>query len=171
MNVFNMINGGGGSGSGLYVWKKYADSTRADFIGYVISEDSTTYPDGVEQGGFYYEKASFPAIETLRCSKFETGTFTPTSNTYNYALSHSLGAIPRFGFVIAESFPSDAHVKRVAYLTRASGTEYYAAYESNRSSPITSTGGTANTTTFRMYCNSSYGYFISGVTYRYVLLA
>ena len=27
MNAFNMINGGGGSGSGLYMWKKFKWNT------------------------------------------------------------------------------------------------------------------------------------------------
>ena len=97
-NMFNLFGAGGGKSEGLYIWKKYSDSTKADFIGYVVSDDSTKYPDKAEQDGFYYEKVEL-LIDAFGCTKMETGSFTPSNSKYYNDITHSLGVIPKYAFI------------------------------------------------------------------------
>ena len=51
--------GGGGKSSGLYVWKKLT-TEGGDFIGFVVSDSKTAYPDGGYKSGYYYKLYGTP---------------------------------------------------------------------------------------------------------------
>lgn len=89
---------------GNYVWKKYEYNSESsaveDFIEYVISNASDTYPDGGVQDGYWYEKVSegIP-LSLFNASKYETGSLTFSSRTQlnnaSIRIRHSLGVIPK----------------------------------------------------------------------------
>ena len=100
---------GGGKHEGLYAWKKCENDTDHTFIDYVVSDKETAYPDGGEKGGYWYERVSEGITpEMFGCTKMAVDTFTLTSGTIvtNYTISHSLGEIPKFIFIVAESLPT-----------------------------------------------------------------
>ena len=99
---------GGGKPEGLYAWKKLS-AQGGDFIDYVVSDKETAYPDGGEKGGYWYERVSDGITpEMFGCTKMAVDTFTLSSRKQcdSYPISHSLGTIPKFAFVIAETFPT-----------------------------------------------------------------
>ena len=56
-----LTNVGGGGGGGQYVWAKYTKTTSViNFIEYVMSKDSTKYPDDGYQGNYYYVLVDYP---------------------------------------------------------------------------------------------------------------
>ena len=82
---------------------------KTDFLGYIVSDNETAYPDGGEKGGYWYEKVSEGITpEMFGCTKMAVDTFTLTSRTKitDYTISHSLGEIPKFIFIVAESLPT-----------------------------------------------------------------
>ena len=89
-----------------YILAAYEYST---FISYIVSDKETAYPDGGENGGYWYERVSEGITpEMFGCTKMAVDTFTLTSRTIitNYTISHSLGEIPKFIFIVAESLPT-----------------------------------------------------------------
>ena len=57
--MIGKCNIGGGKSSGLYVWKKLS-SQGGIFIEYVVSDNPNKYPNGGEQGNYYYELYGLP---------------------------------------------------------------------------------------------------------------
>ena len=99
---------GGGKPEGLYAWKKLS-AQGGDFIDYVVSDKETAFPDGGEKGGYWYERVSEGITpEMFGCTKMAVDTFTLSSTTVikNYTISHSLGEIPKFMYVVAERLPT-----------------------------------------------------------------
>ena len=56
---------GGGKSSGLYVWKKCYNDTSHTFFDYIVSDKETTYPNGGEQGGYWYELFAGPPVKIV----------------------------------------------------------------------------------------------------------
>ena len=53
--MLSVKGGGGGAAKGRYAWNKL-DAKGGNFIDYVVANDEGKYPDGGEQGGFWYER-------------------------------------------------------------------------------------------------------------------
>ena len=93
---------------GTYVWKKLT-AHGGDFVNFVVSEQSTAYPDGGTQDGYWYEKVVDGLdLSLFGCTKYAVDKFTFSSNTtYKTTVNHSLGEIPKFTFIIGpEEYPS-----------------------------------------------------------------
>lgn len=81
-----------GSPAGRIVSKatSYTVSTIGDFLNFAVSDSPTAYPDGGEQGGYWYEKVD---------NKIDFGTITPTSAIKTLQIAHNLGKKPDFVFI------------------------------------------------------------------------
>ena len=80
------------------------------FLDYIVSDKETAYPDGGEKNGYYYERVSEGITpEMFGCTKMAVDKFTLSSrkSCNGYTISHSLDAIPKFMFIIAEKKPTD----------------------------------------------------------------
>ena len=80
------------------------------FLDYIVSDKETAYPDGGEKGGYWYERVSEGITpEMFGCTKMAVDKFTLSSrkSCSGYTISHSLDAIPKFMFIIAEKKPTD----------------------------------------------------------------
>ena len=170
-NMFNLFGAGGGKSEGIYIWKKYSDSIKADFIGYVVSDDETKYPDKAEQDGFYYEKVEL-TLDAFGCTKFETGSFVTTSTATSKTVSHSMGVMPKFAFVWTEKYDRKLSAYVAAFTT--SGTVGATiVYDSYANQKVVGTSGdvkaTTNSCIFTTISSSTY-YFASSTEYKYILL-
>ena len=97
------------SDSANYKYDIYSAKIEYTFLDYVVSDKETVYPDGGEKGGYWYERVSEGITpEMFGYTKMAVDTFTLTSRTKitNYTISHSLGEIPKFIFIVAESLPT-----------------------------------------------------------------
>lgn len=72
---------------GAYVWKKLT-AQGGDFVNFVVSDQSTAYPDGGTQDGYWYEKV----VEGSKGQ--EIILFKPTSQITEITVGHSLGVKP-----------------------------------------------------------------------------
>ena len=85
-------------------------STVKKIVSFVVSDKETAYPDGGEKGGYWYERVSECITpEMFGCTKMAVDKFTLSSrkSCNGYTISHSLDAIPKFMFIIAEKKPTD----------------------------------------------------------------
>ena len=163
---------GGGKPEGLYAWKKCENDTDHTFIDYVVSDKETAYPDGGEKGGYWYEKVveGFD-LEKLGCTKFEEGSFTPTSDVTNITVSHSLNIYPQFAICYSDSITSNNsdYVKKSIMLISTIIVKTYSMYGNDTAKTYEETNANGETNIiFRS--GDSYKYFKSGVTYNYVVL-
>lgn len=77
-----------------------------EFITFVVSDNSTTYPDGGTQDGYWYEKVveGIPLPDGF--SKFAVDKFVYSSKTTiaNNSISHSLGEKPKLAIIISSEY-------------------------------------------------------------------
>ena len=99
---------------GVYVWKKLT-AQGGDFVNFVVSDQSTAYPDGGTQGGYWYETLieGFN-LNLLDCSKYAVDIITFSSCTRissSNPIAHSLGEVPKLAIIIAQELPTlnDGH--------------------------------------------------------------
>ena len=79
---------------GAYVWKKLT-TQGGDFVNFVVSDQSTAYPDGGLQDGYWYEKV----VEGIPGIDF--GTVTPTSSSLKQiTINHALGIKPSYAVIL-----------------------------------------------------------------------
>lgn len=79
-------------------WADYDNGVEPyTFLNFTVSDSPTAYPDGGEQGGYWYEKVSEITPEIFGGTKVAVDeiTFSKT-NAYRQAINHSLGEIPKF---------------------------------------------------------------------------
>lgn len=138
------------------------------FVDYVASDKEDAYPDGGEQGGFYYERYEPFNVDVLGCTKYTYGTFTPTSSQYNQTIIHNMGIKPKYAFVWAET--RNAGSNRQAYAVPiSSATPYYGEwYGDSVSLTDYGSGSTTNETSMALYSAQK---FTAGITYHYILIA
>ena len=98
--------------NGAYVWKKLS-AKGGTFIDYVVSDNTSAYPDGGTQGGYWYEKVK---NFMFGLTKEAHGTFTLTTDTssYSYTLEHNLGTRPKLVIIY-----TDDSLKGYQYTIRA----------------------------------------------------
>ena len=79
---------------------------KGNFIDYIVSDDPNKYPSVGKQGEYWYEKISEVLTpEMFGCTKMAVDTFTLSSRTrcYTHTISHSLGEMPKYVFLISEA--------------------------------------------------------------------
>ena len=151
---------------------------KTDFLGYIVSDKETAYPDGGEKGGYWYEKVGEGITpEMFGCSKMAVDTFTLTSRTptKDYTISHSLGTIPKYFIVVYEDEPASKSVfdtysvmganNNLSTTVEKANICYYAnhvSYDYTSISSISSTG-------FKVDKGSTY--FMENVKYTVITLA
>ena len=92
--------------SSSYTYTVYTAEQEATFLDYVVSDKETAYPDGGEKGWYWYERVGGGLTpEMFGCTKMAVDTFTLSSRTacYNHTISHSLGEMPKYVFLISEA--------------------------------------------------------------------
>lgn len=74
-----------------------SDGVKDEFIDYVVSNDSSAYPDGAEQDGYWYERADQLTPEMFGFTKIAIDkiVFSSRTKVYQYNLEHSLGDVPK----------------------------------------------------------------------------
>ena len=148
-----------------------------DFIDYIVSDKETAYPDGGEKGGYWYEKVSDLNLSSIGCTKYEMGSITPSSNTVNVTVTHSMGIKPKYGIMVREAEASSGYtISKVA--TMVFEDAYCGAYAffSGGQKDENYNGTTFNMsidyfsdTKFTFSGSGSYKFF-SGFKYNYILL-
>ena len=98
-----IVKGGASAKKGAYLWKKLT-AQGGDFVDFVVSDSSSSYPDFGTQDGYWYEKIS-------NVSKVDVGTITLTSSTSSLTINHSLGEIPDFVLVYCTSRVSSSYTQ------------------------------------------------------------
>ena len=94
------------SKKGVYLWKKLT-AQGGNFVDFVVSDNSSAYPDSGTQDGYWYEK--IPNVPNV--AKVEVGTITLTSPTASLTINHSLGEIPDFVLVYCRSRVSSSYTQ------------------------------------------------------------
>lgn len=163
-------------------YHSFSDSYKS-FLDYVVSDNPNTYPDGAEQGGYWYERVSeFNA----GFSKAETGEFVYSSRTLlnTLVINHDLNFVPHFVTVYAlEPITEADDLMSLIFdttwqISSQTGTNSRIGFL-NYKTDSTSTGATnvkadavavdANSvafsgllTTFHLQAGKKYGYIIAG---------
>ena len=152
--------------------KELVPARTGDFIGYVVSDDSTKYPDKAEQDGFYYEKVEL-TLDAFGCTKCEVGSFTPTSNTRIQTISHNFGAIPKMLLVWTDETVGYNNERNVTAFNTSDGSQGYVSISESylyARADYAGSNSTANAKVYAYAYDDSYFYFKSGTKYNYVLL-
>ena len=174
---------GGGKPEGLYVWKKCENDAGHTFIDYIVSDKETAYPDGGEKGGYWYERVSEGITpEMFGCTKMAVDTFTlsSTMEIKNYTISHSLGEIPKFMYVVAERLPTSYDGAIYNYvntninldsITLYGKITYYSINASNVNHIVETNANANSITANSFYINGSYNYYEANVKYTVITMA
>ena len=177
--------GSGGKSSGQYVWKKLT-AQGGDFIDFVVSDQSTAYPDGGTQDGYWYEKVveGVDLLTAMGYTKIAVDKFTFTSRTpanSSKKISHSLGVEPKSVLLLSPltySKMQESDILNGSYQnfsesspTILSGSFLYA---NSNSGDFKSANGyvylVSEETTTKLYFSSSY-YFKAGIEYTLITMA
>ena len=149
---------------GAYVWKKLT-AQGGDFIDFVVSDSETAYPDGGEQGGYWYEKV----VEGI--SGIDFGTVTPTSSSLKeITINHALGIKPSYAVILKKTSWTLRTSDEIVLAGSSGFVEDRSAYSPNvYGSNVTSHTATTTSVTFGM--NNSRGYFGRGDEYIWFVIA
>ena len=80
---------------------------KSTFIDFVVSDSPTAYPDGGEQGGYWYERMKEGITpEMFGCTKMAIDTVTYSSDQSGdrwdgLRINHTLGTVPKFSILLA----------------------------------------------------------------------
>lgn len=121
----------GGTGLMKYVGDKtyYVHNVIGETVGFVVSDNSSAYPDGGVQDGYWYERVSEGIPLPNGYTKFAVDKFTPTSNYTNMNIPHQLGMVPKFALITDNGQVSDSpYVKRLATAIPVGGNANYTNY-------------------------------------------
>ena len=87
---------------GAYVWKKLT-AQGGDFVNFVVSDQSTAYPDGGTQDGYWYERVVEGITpEMFGYTKYAVDGFTLAVNSKNFTVAHSLEEVPKIAIIVSE---------------------------------------------------------------------
>lgn len=147
------------------------------FLNYVVSDNENAYPDGaVHTNGYYYEKVVEGLdidLSALGCTAYEMGSIKLTSSTTNFTINHSLGVIPKYVILYANS-TSDKMVTSFISIryNNASNSRSVMGYR-NYSGTLTSDTNAATTlsdTSVTFKTNSASASFQPYINHNYLLL-
>lgn len=102
----------GGCPSNATLWSgMFYDITlhHGAYIGHVVNDDETAYPDGAEQDGYWYERVSEGLTpEMFGCTKMAVDTFSFSSRGQmgTKVISHSLNDVPKMAIIIPKTKPT-----------------------------------------------------------------
>lgn len=95
------------------------------FVGYIVSDDESSFPDSGEQDGYWYELVVEGGVDLSAAGFTDVAVdvFTVSSNTDVTAktLNHSLGKIPKIAYLIANKEPTTS--KHVYYMVLGNPTQ------------------------------------------------
>ena len=147
------------------------------FLDYVVSDKETAYPDGGEKGGYWYEKVCDLNLSSIGCTKYEMGSITPSSNTVDVTVTHSMGIKPKYGIMVREAEASSGYtISKVAMMVFED--DYCGAYaffsggqkdENYNGTTFYKSINAFSDTKFTFSGSGSYKFF-SGFKYNYILL-
>ena len=156
-----------------YTGTKVIKPEIKDFIGYIVSDKETAYPDGGEKGGYWYEKVVDGVdLTSLGFTKWEIGEFTLASSSYNPTIKHSLGVVPKAILIRASSFPTSANRIHMYAALQADGGDYNAVFNYlNEYGPTYAAGGPPSFYSDKIVCTAQSSYkFINATPYKYIIL-
>lgn len=160
------------TGTSTYPAYWYKSSKIIEFLDetYIVSDKENAYPDGGEKGGYWYEKVSVIDLVKIGCTKFEEGSFTPSSDTYVYNATHSLGVIPKFAIVYG-GIISGKYVNWEVFSITTAGSAYGVWVNSGGNGcNYSSYSATFTSSKAELKVNTN-GILKSGIEYHYLLLA
>lgn len=106
--------GGSGKPEGLYAWNKLS-AKGGEFIGFVVSNNASEYPNGGTQDGYWYELVIDGLdLSLIGCTKCAVDKFTVTANTYSQDIAHSLGEKPKLAIITASKKVNAAGSNQIA---------------------------------------------------------
>ena len=143
---------------------------KKDFLGYIVSDKETAFPDGGEKGGYWYERV-IEGIDfsSLGITKYEIGSFTPASNVNTYTINHSLGIIPKYLMLKVEKKTNNTNNEIMGLVINDSIKQYTSYYDKYGNSGWGEGTGTVTNTILGLPYVNNIGY-LSGVTYNYIIL-
>ena len=147
-----------------------SEASIGDFIDYIVSDKETAYPDGGEKGGYWYERVRVIDLKKLGCTKFVEGSFTPSSDTYVYNATHSLGVIPKFAIVYG-GIISGTYVNWEVFPITTAGSAYGVCVNSGGNGCNYSSYMATFTSSKAEFQVNANGKLKSGIEYHYLLLA
>lgn len=157
---------------GQYVWKKY-DAQGGNFLDYVTADNETAYPDGGEQGGYWYEKETgLSGLKDIHgYSKMAVDKLTFSSDTATTkAVSHSLSEVPSVIILLSNKTPvASGYTEYVNSLItkddKGGGTYLASNGNAIQSTSALTVTRTANTVNFNKH------YYKAGVEYTLITMA
>ena len=171
-------------GSGVYSFSSLAVEKTNEFLDFTVSDSPTAYPDGGEQGGYWYEifkEKLTPSLFGFTKVAVDTFSFTSTTTiTTGTVLNHSLGEVPRMWLILSTE-PTVFHQTKavkgyIAYLggngSNASGGVIYEDSTTSNGNQASSTA-IPNSTQIPFTYDSilTNKYFIAGVQYTLITMA
>lgn len=99
-----------------------------EFIGYIVADDEDKYPNGAfHSDGYWYEKIDGGLTpEVFGCSKVAIDKFTfSTQQDLNTRLSHSLGVVPVYAFLVSTQNVSLSYAVEYGTITEISSADTY----------------------------------------------
>ena len=150
---------------------------KTDFLGYIVSDKETAFPDGGEKDGYWYERVSDGITpEMFGCTKMAVDKYTFASQT-NLAtgIPHSLGVAPKYVFIFSylTDLPTSSSYLIEYYGRRAvnngGATEGWMIYSSSGKWQQTTMGFVITQSILKT--NASYYYWLTGVEYTVITMA
>lgn len=110
-------------------------------------------------------------LELFGCTKFENGTFTPSSVVGSVTINHSLGVKPKISIVRAKGNPTDTTLMAITEypLTTGNGAKILELTDGTVTGGLNTSGLIHSTTQVSLVTNN-WG-FKQGVEYEYILMA
>lgn len=175
----------GSTGLMKYVGDKtyYVHNVIGETVGFVVSDNSSAYPDGGVQDGYWYEKVMETDFGFEKVSFLKV---TPTSDTYSISFSHDLGEIPKKVFVYTtnEEQTSVSSIHTIIGVFPGNETYQSVGFESGsnyKNAPFKESSDSASyayrrmtATSAKITCESlgsNYGCFLGGVEHICIAMA
>lgn len=102
---------------GAYVWKKLT-AQNGDFVDFVVSDQSTAYPDGGTQDVYWYERVveGVDLMTMLGCTKMTIDKITFSTEQYDGTkIPHSHGDAPKYIIMTTSSIPDTPYTVKDAF--------------------------------------------------------
>ena len=139
------------------------------FIGYVVSDKETDYPDKAVKDGYYYEKA-ISSKDLFGSDNVVVGSATPTSNVRSFSIANTVGTIPKLAII--ESANQSSYFNYGVWVFDSSGANGATGYCAGGSGYYNNAAGgavNASTITF-MVRNTSSQYFQANTKLSYLIV-
>ena len=150
----------------------YICNDTYEFLDYIVSDKETAYPDGGEKDGYWYERVGEGLdidLSKLGCTKFEQGSFTPSSDEISITVPHSLGVYPKFVLVYAPSVTSGyGYVGYASALIKTTAVKWWVFMGAGSATSAEEGNGEGNSN-INFYSGSTAYYYKKGAKYNYII--